>query len=173
MKKCIVLMIGALLSLLSCSMKGPEGDLVSLEFVSNGTRFGTEFEGHVVAGSNGTFTLTAMKMNYGPLFRKKIGKEEMATFKKIILDEKMYKYKEHYRPLFQVKDGHSWRFSAKFSDGSTIHSTGENSKPGGNGLSKIQDYLSDLIADATEEIEIEVSPQDLDKSQDSIGYHVK
>ena len=152
MKKCIVLMIGALLSLLSCSMKGPEGDLVSLEFVSNGTRFGTE---------------------YGPLFRKKIGKEEMATFKKIILDEKMYKYKEHYRPLFQVKDGHSWRFSAKFSDGSTIHSTGENSKPGGNGLSKIQDYLSDLIADATEEIEIEVSPQDLDKSQDSIGYHVK
>jgi len=173
MKKCLVLMIGALLSLLSCSMKGPEGDLVSLEFVSNGTRFGTEFEGHVVAGSNGTFTLTAMKMNYGPLFRKKIGKEEMATFKKIILDEKMYKYKEHYRPLFQVKDGHSWRFSAKFSDGSTIHSTGENSKPGGNGLSKIQDYLSDLIADATEEIEIEVSPQDLDKSQDSIGYHVK
>ena len=173
MKKCLVLMIGALLSLLSCSMKGPEGDLVSLEFVSNGTRFGTECEGHVVAGSNGTFTLTAMKMNYGPLFRKKIGKEEMATFKKIILDEKMYKYKEHYRPLFQVKDGHSWRFSAKFSDGSTIHSTGENSKPGGNGLSKIQGYLSDLIADATEEIEIEVSPQDLDKSQDSIGYHVK
>ena len=173
MKKCLVLMIGALLSLLSCSMKGPEGDLVSLEFVSNGTRFGTEFEGHVVAGSNGTFTLTAMKINYGPLFRKKIGKEEMATFKKIILDEKMYKYKEHYHPLFQVKDGHSWRFSAKFSDGSTIHSTGENSKPNGNGLSKIQGYLSDLIADATEEIEIEVSPQDLDKSQDSIGYHVK
>ena len=155
MKKCLVLMIGALLSLLSCSMKGPEGDLVSLEFVSNGTRFGTEFEGHVVAGSNGTFTLTAMKMNYGPLFRKKIGKEEMATFKKIILDEKMYKYKEHYRPLFQVKDGHSWRFSAKFSDGSTIHSTGENSKPGGNGLSKIQDYLSDLIADATIEVDNE------------------
>ena len=155
MKKCLVLMIGALLSLLSCSMKGPEGDLVSLEFVSNGTRFGTEFEGHVVAGSNGTFTLTAMKMNYGPLFRKKIGKEEMATFKKIILDEKMYKYKEHYRPLFQVKDGHSWRFSAKFSDGSTIHSTGENSKPGGNGLSKIQGYLYDLIADATIEVDNE------------------
>ena len=155
MKKCLVLMIGALLSLLSCSMKGPEGDLVSLEFVSNGTRFGTEFEGHVVAGSNGTFTLTAMKMNYGPLFRKKIGKEEMATFKKIILDEKMYKYKEHYRPLFQVKDGHSWRFSAKFPDGSTIHSTGENSKPGGNGLSKIQGYLYDLIADATIEVDNE------------------
>ena len=141
MKKCLVLMIGALLSLLSCSMKGPEGDLVSLEFVSNGTRFGTEFEGHVVAD--------------GPLFRKKIGKEEMATFKKIILDEKMYKYKEHYRPLFQVKDGHSWRFSAKFSDGSTIHSTGENSKPGGNGLSKIQGYLYDLIADATIEVDNE------------------
>ena len=97
----------------------------------------------------------------------------MATFKKIILDEKMYKYKEHYHPLLHVKDGYSWRFSAKFSDGSTIHSTGENSKPNGNGLSKIQGYLSDLIADATEEIEIEVRPQDLDKSQDSIGYHVK
>ena len=74
MNKYLVLMIGALFSLLSCGTKGPEGDLVSLEFVSNGTRFGTEFEGHVVAGSNGTFTLTAMKMNYGPLFRKKIGK---------------------------------------------------------------------------------------------------
>ena len=154
--------LGALFSLLSCGTKGPEGDLVSLEFVSNGSRNGTEFEGHVVPGSNGTFTLTAMKMNYGPLFRKKIGQEEMATFKKIILDEKMYKYKEHYRPL-----------SAKFSDGSTIHSTGENSKPNGNGLSKIQGYLSDLIADATVEIEIEVRPQDLNKSQDSIGYHVK
>ena len=143
MNKYLVLMIGALFSLLSCGTKGPEGDLVSLEFVSNGSRNGTEFEGHVVAGSNGTFTLTAMKMNYGSLFRKKIGKEEMATFKKIILDEKMYKYKEHYHPLLHVKDGYSWRFSAKFSDGSTIHSTGE------------------------------VRPQDLNKSQDSIGYHVK
>lgn len=173
MNKYLVLMIGALFSLLSCGTKGPEGDLVSLEFVSNGSRNGTEFEGHVVQDPNGTFTLTAMKMNYGPLFRKKIGKEEMATFKKIILDEKMYKYKEHYHPLLHVKDGYSWRFSAKFSDGSTIHSTGENSKPNGNGLSKIQGYLSDLIADATVEIEIEVRPQDLNKSQDSIGYHVK
>jgi hypothetical protein len=104
--------------------------------------------------------LTAMKMNYGPFYQKKIGKEEMNKFKKIILDEKMYKYKEHYRPFFDIKDGHSWRFSAKFSDGSTIHSTGENSKPNGNGLSKIQGYLYDLIADATIEVDNEDDKED-------------
>jgi hypothetical protein len=159
MKKYAVLMIGAILSLLSCGTKAPKGDLLSLEFVSNGSRLGTEYEGHVEQDSNGTFMLTAMKMNYGPFYQKKIGKEEMNKFKKIILDEKMYKYKEHYRPFFDIKDGHSWRFSAKFSDGSTIHSTGENSKPNGNGLSMIQGYLYDLIADAT----IEVDDKEIDE----------
>ena len=84
MKKYAVLMIGAILSLLSCGTKAPKGDLLSLEFVSNGSRLGTEYEGRVEQDSNGTFMLTAMKMNYGPLYQKKIGKEEMNKFKKII-----------------------------------------------------------------------------------------
>ncbi len=152
MMKSVVLMIGAMLSLLSCGTKAPKGELVGLKYTTVGTMAGYQYEGRIEQRSDTTFILTAMKMNYGTLYQKRIGMAEMARLKKIIIEEKMYKYKRRYRPIFTVKDGHSWYFYAEFSDGMRIYSNGENATPGGNGLIRVLNALNQMIEDATEEV---------------------
>ena len=154
----ITCMIGGLFSLIGCSMKSmPEGELVKLRFVSSGTMARPKFEGTIEKDSSGVFVLKAMKENYGPMFEKRITKENMAHFRQIIEEEKMYKYKEAYRPLMQVLDGWGWSFNAKFSDGSWIDSHGSNASPSGNGLGRIEGYMNQLIQDG---VQIEFLPED-------------
>ena len=47
--------------------------------------------------------------------------------------------------MFQVYDGYTWSFYAKFSDGSSISSGGSNARPSGNGLSRIRGLMTDLV----------------------------
>ena len=65
----------------------------------------------------------------------------------IIEEEKMYAYKERYRPPMEVLDGESWGFSARFADGSSIYTSGSNAWPEGNGLGRIQSYMIELVQD--------------------------
>jgi len=140
--------VSGLFSLLSCALKKmPEGELVRLELTHSGTMAGYRYEGRVMQDSTGTFVLRAMKENYGPLFEKKIDAEAMKQFRQIIEEEKMYKYKEAYRPKFEVLDGSSWSFKAVFSDGSDISSHGYNAGPKGNGLERIVAFMDELIQD--------------------------
>ena len=148
MKKCMFYMIAGILSLIGCGTPEPTGELLSVDYTHSGTMAGYIYEGRVKQDSNGNFVLTAMKENYGPLFQKQISKEAVDSFKQIIIEEKMYKYKEHYRPSMEVLDGEGWHFAAKFSDGTRIYSSGSNAWPRGNGLGRIQGYLLKLIADA-------------------------
>lgn len=141
-------MIAAVTGLVSCGAQVPEGDLLSVEYTESGTMAGYIYEGHVKKNPDGTFVLKAMKENYGPLFQKQISKEAADTIRQIIIEEKMYKYKEHYRPKMQVLDGYGWHFAAKFSDGTSIYSSGSNARPGGNGLGRINGYMRHLIEDA-------------------------
>ena len=137
------------MSLIGCGTPEPTGELLSVDYTHSGTMAGYIYEGRVKQDSNGNFVLTAMKENYGPLFQKQISKEAVDSFKQIIIEEKMYKYKEHYRPSMEVLDGEGWHFAAKFSDGTRIYSSGSNAwPPRGNGLGRIQGYLLKLIADA-------------------------
>lgn len=153
MKKIMICMIAGLMSMTGCGAHEPEGELVSIEYTESGTMAGYIYEGRVKQNPDGTFVLMAMKENYGPLFQKQISKEAVDTFKQIIIEEKMYKYKEHYRPKMQVLDGYGWHFAAKFSDGTRLYSSGSNARPGGNGLGRIQGYLQRLIADADSIVE--------------------
>lgn len=148
MKKCMFYMIAGILSLIGCGTPEPTGELLSVDYTHSGTMAGYIYEGRVKQDSNGNFVLTAMKENYGPLFQKQISKEAVDSFKQIIIEEKMYKFKEHYRPSMEVLDGEGWHFAAKFSDGTRIYSSGSNAWPRGNGLGRIQGYLLKLIADA-------------------------
>ena len=148
MKKCMFYMIAGILSLIGCGTPEPTGELLSVDYTHSGTMAGYIYEGRVKQDSNGNFVLTAMKENYGPLFQKQISKEAVDSFKQIIIEEKMYKYKEHYRPSMEVLDGEGWHFAAKFSDGTRIYSSGSNAWPRGNGLGRIKGYLLKLIADA-------------------------
>lgn len=96
-----------------------------------------------------------MKESYGDLYQKKIGKEELEKLKQIIVEEKMMKYKEHYRPVFEVLDGYMWHFEATFSEGARVYSSGSNARPGGDGLNRVREYLTELVADATKTVDPE------------------
>ena len=148
MKKYMACIIAGLMSLLGCGAQKPEGELLSIEYTESGTMAGYVYEGRVKQNPDKSFVLTAMKENYGQLYQKPIGKEEMEKFRQIILEEKMYNYKERYLPKMEVLDGYGWHFSANFSDGTRIYSYGSNARPGGSGLGRIQGYFLQLIADA-------------------------
>ena len=148
MKKCLFAMISAVIGgLLSGCKVMPAGDLIELSYTRSGTMAGYQWEGRVERDSDGTFVLRAMKENYGPLYEKHIGTEEMQKFRNIIEEEKMYAYKESYQPIFKVLDGWGWGFEAKFSDGNKIYSGGNNASPNGNGLDRIRGYMEELIQD--------------------------
>ena len=137
-----------LLALIGCSTKSmPDSELIGLRYVSSGTMARPEFEGSVKMDSTGVFVLKAMKENYGPMFETQITTDDMKYLRQIIEDEKMYKYKDSYRPRMQVMDGWGWTFWAKFADGSVIESHGSNARPDGNGLGKVHGYMERLIQD--------------------------
>ncbi len=141
-------LVGGLLGFLGCSTKKmPEGDLVSIEYTRSGTMAGYIYEGRLEPDSADGFVLQAMKEEHGPLFEKRIGTEELLHFRRIIVEEKMYTYKDSYQPKFEVLDGYSWHFTARFADGSKIASHGSNASPGGSGLSRIRQYMTELVAD--------------------------
>ena len=141
-------MVGSLVGLLGCGLKKmPEGELVKLELTRSGTMAGYEFEGRVMQDSTGAFVLRAMKESRGPLFEKNLDAEAMEQFRQIIEEEKMYKYKEVYRPILEVLDGWSWSFKAAFSDGSVISSHGSNARPGGDGLERVRGLMEELAQD--------------------------
>ena len=137
--------VGVLSVLTGCSMfqKMPEGKLVSLEYTRSAMR-GNEYEVSLTTEANGDVVLRAMKENYGELIEKKLTEEEVAGFVSIIKEEKMYKYKEKYRPLLKVLDGYMWHFNARFEHGS-IDSGGSNANPGGEGLNRIKAYAISIV----------------------------
>ena len=140
-----------LLALIGCSTKSmPDSELIGLRYVSSGTMARPEFEGSVKMDSAGVFVLKAMKENYGPMFETQITTDDMKYLRQIIEDEKMYKYKDSYRPRMQVMDGWGWSFWAKFADGSVLESHGSNARPDGNGLGKVHGYMEQLIQDGVQ-----------------------
>lgn len=142
----MVCLVGCILGLLGCATKKmPEGELVRVEFTRSGTMAGYEYEGHVEKDSAGDFVLRAMKESYGPLFERRLDAETMGKFRQIIEEEKMYAYKEVYRPRMEVLDGWGWSFSAAFSDGTVISSHGSNASPRDNGLLRIRNLMEELI----------------------------
>ena len=147
----LMCLVGGLFGMLSCALKKmPEGELVSVDYTHSGTMAGYVYEGHVERDSTGAFVLRAMKENYGPLFEKELDVEAMRTFRQIIEEEEMYKYKESYMPMMEVLDGWGWSFHATFSDGSVISSHGSNASPGDNGLDRIRNYMAELIQDGVQ-----------------------
>ena len=52
--------------------------------------------------------------------------------------------------MLEVLDGWSWTFRARFSDGSSIFSSGSNASPRGNGLGRIRGYMQELVQDGVQ-----------------------
>jgi len=146
-----ICIISGLLGALGCAPKKmPEGDLLSVEYTRSGTMAGYEYEGRLKQDSTGGFVLHAMRETYGPLYEKKLDDVVVRKFRQIIEEEKMYKYKEVYRPTMEVLDGWGWSFHATFSDGSVISSHGSNASPRDNGLHRIRGLMQELAEDGEE-----------------------
>lgn len=142
------MMAGFLAVVFGCgSQRMPEGKLKSLEYTVTASMAGSQFEAHVTTEENGVVVLRGMKEHYGPLFERTLTADEVDGFVQIIRDEKMYKYKERYRPFFKVLDGYMWTFSAKFEQG-RIYSSGSNAHPRGDGLERIEKYVGKLLENA-------------------------
>ena len=141
------LLMGLLGTLSSClSQQGiPTGELVSVEYTEHGTMAGYKYYGSVERLENGTVLLKAMRQNYDSIMEKKVDAELLTYIQNVIKEHKMYKYKESYRPTFQVLDGYSWGFEAKFSDGQKIYSHGSNARPHDDGWKIIQTYMINLV----------------------------
>jgi hypothetical protein len=143
------LLTGLLGTFSSCmSHQGmPTGELVSVEYTEHGTAAGYKYYGSVERLENGPVMLKAMKKNYDSIIEKKVDAEVLTHIQNVIKEHKMYKYKESYRPTFQVLDGYSWSFEAKFSDGQKIYSHGSNARPRGDGLDTLKEYMKGLVSD--------------------------
>ena len=153
-KGLLVCVFSGLFGLLGCAQKKmPEGDLLRVEFSRHGTMAGAEFFGRMEKDSTGVFVVRAMREAYGPMYEKKIDAAVIQKFRQIIEEEKMYKYKESYRPMMEVLDGWSWSFEAKFSDGTKIYSHGSNASPRGDGLERIRGLMTELAMEG-EQIEM-------------------
>ena len=144
----VVVMFGMLTAWVSCATKKmPEAQLVGVRYTHSGTMAGYVFEGEMKTEKNGDVVLQAMKESYGAVFESHLTAEQVQHFRQIIEEEKMYAYKERYRPSMEVLDGESWSFSARFADGSSIYTSGANAWPKGNGLGRIHAYMVKLVQD--------------------------
>ena len=142
--------VSALLGILTaCGQKKamPEGALKSIEYTVSGTMAGYMYEAHVDKQPDGSVILKASYENYGPLVVKKVEASALDELRKIIEEEKMYAYKEHYSPHGEVLDGYSWSFRARFEGDEYIYSGGSNKEPPTNGLGRIRGLVIQLIGD--------------------------
>lgn len=68
----------------------------------------------------------------------------MDSLESIVRDYKMNRYKEKYTPMFDVKDGDTWEFTLKYSDGKRVHSHGYYVLPdnGDEAFRKVEDLFA-------------------------------
>jgi hypothetical protein len=141
-------LLGGLLGIFTaCGQKTlmPDGALLSLDYTISGTMAGYEYEAHVETLKNGNVEVRASSEPYGPLVVKTVDKSALDSLRTIIETEKMYAYKNHYEPPFEVLDGRMWSFHALFEGDKSISSHGSNAWPKGDGLSRIREYIATLV----------------------------
>ena len=68
-------------------------------------------------------------------------KKLMDDVQRIFSECGMYKYKSSYRPKMRVLDGYSWHYSAKFADGASFASSGNNAWPRGDAFERIAELV--------------------------------
>ena len=128
---------------LGANVNMPKGELVSIEYSRSNMR-GIQYKGSVELNEDGIVVARVMREERGPIYQLVVNKDTLAALRSIIKEEKMYAYRNNYQPPFLVHDGYSWRFSARFSDGQYISSSGSNAKPSGEGLNRVRDYFVQL-----------------------------
>ena len=144
-----------LLALLGCkSVKNsvnnkpvPTGKLVSFHYAEYGTMPQPNFEYTLKSDTKGKVKLCVFKLwdeKWGDTIKVDAGVLEHVE--KLIKDNNLQNYLDHYRPEFEVLDGYGWGYEAEFDDESILHSGGSNARPGDNTLEVIAEYLDSCYA---------------------------
>ena len=68
----------------------------------------------------------------------------MDSLEALVQTYRMDRYKERYKPMFDIKDGDTWDFSLKYSDGKTIRSGGYEALPanGREAFRQVEEFFS-------------------------------
>lgn len=82
--------------------------------------------------------------------RAQVPAEVADSLSRIVKEEKMKRYKDHYKPFGHVLDGWQWNLHIRFANGSSCGSSGHMRRPGGNGLQRLEEYLNSVWAQVDE-----------------------
>lgn len=153
MKYLLLIAIAAatLLALLGCksvknsvnSKPAPTGKLVSFHYAEYGTMAQPNFEYTLKRDAKGRVTLCVFRPwgDEGWGDTVKVDTSVLEHVEKLIKDNNLQNYLDHYRPEFQVMDGYGWGYEAEFDNDTTLQSSGSNMRPGDNTLEVIAEYL--------------------------------
>lgn len=68
--------------------------------------------------------------------------------RQIVAEEHMFAYRTHYRRFIDIPDGEFWTLDIRFEDSDvSVHSSGHQAYPKGNGLQRIQQLCIDTWKD--------------------------
>lgn len=133
----------------------PQGKLLSLEYSFSGMRMPV-YGNFKLKRNAETGESDFSFFHYNKeMFTKGVLDSVFTAACRIIEEERMYEYAISYSLPPEVEkgmlDGFGWRFEACFENGECISSHGRHVMPGGKGLRRIEDLLSEAARAATKE----------------------
>lgn len=124
-----------------------EQDLVTYEYVERGTMTQPNHDIRVAISHDSTACIIRLFNNPNYLFYK-TDYSLMQEINQLVQEHKMHKYKDYYKPQFEVLDGTTWSFSAQYKSGKYLSSHGHEVWPKDDGLQlinqKVRDHIKDL-----------------------------
>ena len=121
----------------------PAGKLIGFNYVHSGTMAQPFKEYDLQLLDNGKVQLYAHDLDkYHDTIL--VGAEVLDTVARMIIDNDIYRYKDHFDPGVQVYDGEGWRYSALYDDNTHLSSGGTNAWPRHFALPIIAAYLDSI-----------------------------
>ena len=126
----------------------PTGQLVNFHYVEHGMMAQPNFEYTLKRNAKNKVTLCVYRpwLDEGWGDTIKVPVDVIAHVEKLIKDNNLQNYKDHYSPKMQVMDGYQWSYEAEFDDETTLSSGGSNARPGDKTLNVIAEYLDSCYA---------------------------
>ena len=151
---CLSLLACAATNCISCipgfpSKKMPEGKLCYYNYSIAGSSFFPKQRYTIEEDTTGKVTLTWTQPNTRNEITVTLADRSLLdSIQSVIEEEKAYKFKDNYKPLFDVQDGDSWSYEARFrtSDGKseTLQSHGYASKPDTRMFARIDSIVGEV-----------------------------
>ena len=147
----VCVLAAAAVLLLACGLKGkpaPQGRLVEFTYCVTGSIAQPYADYRLELLETGEVTLS----NLGEYAKVKdsitVSRDVLDRVGQMIVAHKMQNYKESYSTRFEVLDGESWSYHARFDSGESLGSGGYMAYPDDNGLEEICAYLDSCLSES-------------------------